>query len=81
MSTAMGQTVINTVLRIPIRDEQPGSYSESLETIFRVKILHFFDADPGSRMRMGKIRIRDPGWKKIRIRDTGGKHPGSAALD
>jgi hypothetical protein len=29
--------------------------SESLETIFWVKILKFFDADPG--------------WKKIRIRD------------
>jgi hypothetical protein len=30
-----------------IRDEQPGSYSESLETIFWVKILKFLDADPG----------------------------------
>jgi hypothetical protein len=39
--------------------EQPGSYhiSESLETIFWVKILKFFDADPGSGME--KIRTRD----------------------
>jgi hypothetical protein len=42
-----------------------------------VKILKFFDADPGSGM--GKVRIRDPGWKKFGygIRD---KHPGSAKL-
>jgi hypothetical protein len=41
--------------------------SESLETIFWVKILKFFDADPGSGIRnlfdpgsgMGKICIRD----------------------
>jgi hypothetical protein len=33
--------------------------SESLETIFWVKILKFFDADPGSGKE--KIRIRDPG--------------------
>ncbi len=36
----------------------PDHISESLETIFWVKILHFFDADPGSGME--KIRIRDP---------------------
>jgi len=36
--------------------------SESLETIFWVKILKFFfDADPGSGMK--KILSRDPGWK------------------
>jgi hypothetical protein len=42
---------------------------------FGVKILEFFDADPGSRMET--VRIRDPGWKKVGsgIRD---KHPGSA---
>jgi hypothetical protein len=42
--------------------------SESLETIFGLKILKFFDAepDPGSGL--------DLGWN-IRIRD---KHPGSA---
>ncbi len=47
--------------------------SESLETIFRVKILNFFDADPGSGME--KIPIRDgknsepgSGMEKIRIR-------------
>jgi hypothetical protein len=62
----------------------PDNISEGLETIFRVKILKFFDADPGSGMK--RIRIwdpgsgnRDPGWKKIGsgIRDN---HPGSASL-
>jgi hypothetical protein len=57
----------------------PDHISESLETIFWVKIpvLQFFDADPGSRME--KIRIRDPRWEKCGsgIRD---KHPGSATL-
>jgi hypothetical protein len=43
----------------------PDHISESLETIFWVKILKFFDADPGS------------GMEKNRIRD---KHPGSATL-
>jgi hypothetical protein len=42
-------------------NEQPGKYFHSLETIIWVKILKFFDADPGSSME--KIRIRDPGWK------------------
>jgi hypothetical protein len=44
---------------------------------FWVKILKFFDEDPGSGME--KVRIRDPGWKKVGsgIRD---KHPGSATL-
>jgi hypothetical protein len=41
----------------------PDHISESLETIFWVKILEFFDVDPGSEME--KIRIRD-------------KHPGFA---
>jgi hypothetical protein len=44
----------------------PDHISESLETIFRVKILEFFHADPGSGI--GKIRILDG---KIRIRDPG----------
>jgi hypothetical protein len=35
--------------------------SESLETIFLVKILKLFDADPGSGIQDGKIS--DPGWK------------------
>ncbi len=51
---------------IRYRDPVPGSgsgmnnqdhISESLETIFGVKILKFFDADPGSGMEKG----RDPG--------------------
>jgi hypothetical protein len=50
----------------------PDHISESLEKIFWVKILKFFNADPGSVME--KIRIRD---EKIRIRD---KHPSSATL-
>jgi hypothetical protein len=62
----------------------PDHISESLETIFWVNILKFFDADPGSGME--KIWIRDPGWKKfgsgmekIRIQDRE-KHPRSATL-
>jgi hypothetical protein len=64
-----------------IRDEQPGSYFLELKNhffaFFGVKIHKFFDEDPGSGME--KVRIRDPGWKKVgsRIRD---KHPGSATL-
>jgi hypothetical protein len=41
----------------------PDHVSESLETIFGVKILKFFEADPGSGME--KIRIRDRRWKKF----------------
>ncbi len=48
-----------------IRDEQPGSYFRQLRNNFWVKILKFFDVEPG------------PGMEKIRIRD---KHPGSATL-
>jgi hypothetical protein len=36
----------------------PDHISESLETVFWVKILKFFDVDPG--IRDGKIRILDP---------------------
>ena len=50
-----------------IGDEQPGSYFLELRThffgFFGVKILKFFDADPGSGMET--VRIRDPGWKKV----------------
>ncbi len=48
----------------------PDHISESLETIFRVKILELFDADPGIFLTL------DPEWE-IRIRD---KHPGFATL-
>ncbi len=64
-----------------IWDEQPGSYFLVLRnhffSFFGVKILNFFDEDPGSRMET--VRIRDLGWKKVGsgIRD---KHPGSATL-
>jgi hypothetical protein len=43
----------------------PDHISESLETIFWVKIPKFFDPDPGSGME--KIRIRG---KHARIRNT-----------
>jgi hypothetical protein len=48
----------------------PDHISESLETIFWVKILKFFDADPGWK-KFGS------GLEKIRIRDI---HPGSTTL-
>jgi hypothetical protein len=47
------------------RMNNPNYISKSLETIFWVSKLKFFDADPRS------------GMEKIRIRD---KHPGSAKL-
>jgi hypothetical protein len=55
---------------IRIRDEQPGSYFLELRNhffaFFGVKILKFFDEDPGSGMETvrildGKGPIRDPG--------------------
>jgi hypothetical protein len=54
----------------------PDHISESLETIFfGLRILKFFDADPGSGMENNS----DPRWKKLGsgIRD---KYPGSATL-
>jgi hypothetical protein len=66
---------------IRIRDEQPGSHFLELRNrffaFFWVKILKFFDEDPGSGLET--VRIRDPGWKIVGsgIRD---KHPGSATL-
>jgi hypothetical protein len=41
-----------------IRDEQPGSYFLELRNLFWVKILQFFEADPG-------WKNSDPGWKKV----------------
>jgi hypothetical protein len=51
-------------IRIRIRDEQPGAnfreqISESLETNFWVKILKFFDGNPGSEI----WNPFDPGFK------------------
>ncbi len=46
----------------------PDHISESLETIFWVTILKFFNADPGS------------GMEKIQIRDGKNLDPVSAAL-
>jgi hypothetical protein len=48
----------------------PDHISESSKTIFLVKILKFFDADPGWK-KFGY------GMEQIRIRD---KHPGFATL-
>jgi hypothetical protein len=55
---------------IRIRDEQPGSYFQELETpCFWAKILKFFDAGPGSGMEIIRIQDRknlDPGsWINI----------------
>ena len=58
-----------------IWDEQPGSYFLELRNhffaFFEVKILKFFDEDPGSGMET--VQIRDPGRKKVGsgIRDPG----------
>jgi hypothetical protein len=53
----------------------PDHISETLESIFWVTILKFFDADADP----GILFTLDPGWKQFRsgIRD---KHPGSATL-
>ncbi len=68
----------------PCRDEHPGSISESLETIFRVKNSLMRIQDPESFLtwiRDGKIS--DPGWEnfgsgmeKFRIRDGKNLDPG-----
>jgi hypothetical protein len=50
---------------IRIRENNSDHISESLEAIFRIKILKFFIADPGS------------GMEKIRIRDRKNSDPGS----
>jgi hypothetical protein len=39
----------------------PDHISKSLETIFWVKILKLFDADPASGIRDGRNSMRDPG--------------------
>jgi hypothetical protein len=48
------------VLRIRIRDEQPGSYFLELGNHFWVKILKFFDEDPGWKKVGSGINIPDP---------------------
>jgi hypothetical protein len=53
----------------------PDHISESLATIFLVKILEFFDADPDPRS--GNLLDLGSGIEKIRIRD---EHPRSATL-
>jgi hypothetical protein len=52
-----------------IRDEQPGSYlPEFGKQFFGLKYLNSL------------MQIRDPGWKKIRIRDGKSSDPGSVTL-
>ncbi len=53
------------------QDPDPGHVSESLETIFWVKILKFFYEDPGSGMKKF-----GSGNEKIRIRDRKYSDPG-----
>jgi hypothetical protein len=60
-----------------IQDPRLGSKSGSRF----VKILKFFDADPGSRIRDENIWIWDPGQKKIWIQDPGWKKFGSRIWD
>jgi hypothetical protein len=52
-----------------IRDEQPGSYFLELRNhffrFFGIKILKFFDADPGSGSGIRDGDSSDPGWKKV----------------
>jgi hypothetical protein len=57
----------------------PNHISESLETIFWIKILKFFDADPDQGSEI--ISTLDPGWKKIRIRDKNIPDPQHWALN
>jgi hypothetical protein len=55
----------------------PDHISESLETIFWVKILKLFVADADPDPVSGNLFDPGSGMEKIRIRD---KHPGSATL-
>ncbi len=62
--------------------KNPDHISKRLETIFGVKILKFYDVDPGGKNsdpESGMEKNSDPEWTKFgsRIRD---KHPGSATL-
>jgi hypothetical protein len=60
---------------IQIRDEPPGSYFLELRNhflaFFLVKILKFFDEDPGSGIRDGDSSDPGSGMEKSRIRDPG----------
>jgi hypothetical protein len=66
--------------------ENPDHILRAEKPFFLVKILKFFDADPGSNIQDGKkfrSGIRDPGWKKFgsRIWDPGWKKFGSGIQD
>ncbi len=69
-------SVISFISEKQCWEEQPGSYFRELKKqFFWVKILKFFNVDPGSGME----KNLDPGWKKVGsgIQD---KHSGSATL-
>jgi hypothetical protein len=50
----------------------PDNFSESLETVFGLKLLKFFDADPDPGSRIKDLVYRGSGIRN--------KHPGSATL-
>jgi hypothetical protein len=56
----------------------PNHISESLATIFWVKMLNFCDADTDSGSEISLTLDPGSGMEKIRIRD---KYPGFLALD
>ncbi len=67
-------------IKIRIRDEHPGSYFRELETVFRLNILKFFDADPdpGSGIFLNlnlESRMKNFGFG---FRDI---HPGYAPME
>ncbi len=61
-----------------IRNEHLGSRFRELETIFSIKILKFFDANPDQGSRSFLTLDPRSGIDKLWIRD---KHPGSATLE
>ncbi len=66
-----------------IREKQPASYFLELRNhIFGLKYLNSLKRVRDPESKIEKVRIRDPGWKKVGsgIRDRK-KHPGSATLD
>jgi hypothetical protein len=51
--------------RSGIRDKHPGNISESLKTIFGLKILELFDADPDPRSRIFLTLDHGSGMEKF----------------
>jgi hypothetical protein len=63
-------------IKIRIRDKDPGSYFRELRNNFWVKMLKFFDADPGG---IRNLLTLDPGWKKCGINIPDPQHWNKAA--